>query len=238
MRQGSIHVAFVLSGVAGLAYEVIWSRYLGLYVGHSAYAQVLVLTVSLGGMAVGSLATAGRSKTLAEPLRWYAAAEGLLALFGLAFHTLFIFATDFSYGVLFPALGSAGAVGAGRWAIAGLLIFPQAVILGTTFPLMAAGLVRGSENRPGDGVAQAYLLNTLGGAAMRVLAHRVARPPWYIRRSSVLKRGGSRPGHVLDRLEGIQHRGRAAPRLRDHFGLERPLRRHAAFGLIHSSVVW
>lgn len=165
MRQGSIHVAFVLSGVAGLAYEVIWSRYLGLYVGHSAYAQVLVLTVYLGGMAVGSLATAGRSKTLAEPLRWYAAAEGLLALFGLAFHTLFIFATDFSYGVLFPALGSAGAVGAGRWAIAGLLIFPQAVILGTTFPLMAAGLVRGSENRPGDGVAQAYLLNTLGGAA-------------------------------------------------------------------------
>jgi hypothetical protein len=29
-------VAFVLSGGAGLIYESIWSRYLGLFVGHSA----------------------------------------------------------------------------------------------------------------------------------------------------------------------------------------------------------
>jgi spermidine synthase len=165
LRQSSIRAAFLISGMAGLVYEVLWSRYLGLYVGHGAYAQVLVLSVYLGGMAVGSLAVAERSKTLTEPLRWYAAAEGLLALFGLAFHVLFVFATDLSYSVLFPALGNAAAVGAGRWAIAGLLILPQAIILGTTFPLMAAGLVRNSENRPGDGVAQAYLLNTLGGAA-------------------------------------------------------------------------
>ena len=32
-------VVFVLSGAAGLVYESIWTRYLGLFVGHSAYAQ-------------------------------------------------------------------------------------------------------------------------------------------------------------------------------------------------------
>jgi len=37
--------AFILSGVAGLVYESIWSRYLGLFVSHSAYAQVIVLVI-------------------------------------------------------------------------------------------------------------------------------------------------------------------------------------------------
>src|SRR3954462_11037949 len=43
---------FTLSGVAGLAYELVWTRYLALLVGHAAYAQVLVLAVYLGGTAV------------------------------------------------------------------------------------------------------------------------------------------------------------------------------------------
>ena len=45
---------FVLSGAAGLIYESIWSRYLGLFVGHSAYAQVIVLVIFLGGMSAGA----------------------------------------------------------------------------------------------------------------------------------------------------------------------------------------
>ena len=63
---------FVLSGAAGLIYESIWARYLGLFVGHSAYAQVLVLVIFLGGMSVGALAAGRRTAALREPLRWYA----------------------------------------------------------------------------------------------------------------------------------------------------------------------
>ena len=61
--------AFALSGLAGLIYELAWTRYLALLVGHSAFAQVLVLAVFLGGTAVGSLLVAERSRTLARPLR-------------------------------------------------------------------------------------------------------------------------------------------------------------------------
>lgn len=161
----AIQLAFLLSGVAGLTHEVLWSRYLGLFVGHSAYAQVLVLAVYLGGMAIGSLAIADRSRRLRSPLRWYAGIEAVLALFGVAFHWMYLGVTDLSYEVLFPALGSASLVGSVRWALAGLLILPQAILLGATFPLMAAGLVRDDESRPGRGVATAYLYNTLGGAA-------------------------------------------------------------------------
>jgi hypothetical protein len=45
---------FVLSGAAGLMYESIWTRYLGLFVGHGAYAQLLVLVIFLGGMSLGA----------------------------------------------------------------------------------------------------------------------------------------------------------------------------------------
>ncbi len=50
-----LFLAFAASGMAGLIYEVIWSRYLALFVGHSAYAPVLVIAVYLGGLALGAL---------------------------------------------------------------------------------------------------------------------------------------------------------------------------------------
>lgn len=165
-----MYAAFVLSGIAGLVYEVLWTRYLGLYVGHSAYAQVLVLVVYLGGMAVGSLAVSDLSRRLREPLKWYAIAEIVLALFGLIFHGLFVFVTELSYDIVFPALANAQLVGSARWAVAGGLILPQAVLLGATFPLMVAGLVRSDPGHPGRNVAHVYLMNTLGGAAGVLLA--------------------------------------------------------------------
>ena len=109
--ERGLYVAFLTSGIAGLVYEVLWSRYLGLYVGHTAYAQVLVLGVYLGGMALGALIVADLSKRVASPFRWYAMAELGLAAFGLLFHPIFTGVTDFSYEVLFPAVGSAQLVG-------------------------------------------------------------------------------------------------------------------------------
>ncbi|MGD8870031.1 MAG: hypothetical protein PVJ80_00500 [Gemmatimonadota bacterium] len=166
----SLYLAFVVSGVAGLVYEVLWTRYLGLYVGHSAYAQVLVLAVYLGGMALGAMLVGGASPRIGNPLRWYASAEALLAVAGFVFHPLFRLASDFSYDTLFPAIGSAGLVGSARWGMAGLMILPQAMVLGATFPLMAAAIVRADVTHPGRAVARVYLWNTLGGAAGVLLA--------------------------------------------------------------------
>ena len=60
LLQLMLTVAFVLSGAAGLIYESIWSRYLGLFVGHSAYAQTIVLVIFLGGMSAGAAWVARR----------------------------------------------------------------------------------------------------------------------------------------------------------------------------------
>ena len=94
------YIIFILSGAAGLIYESIWARYLGLFVGHTAYSQVLVLTIFLGGMAIGAMIIGERSKKLRDPLRGYAFAE--LALNGAIILTTAVGTTT----VLTSAVGS------------------------------------------------------------------------------------------------------------------------------------
>lgn len=165
-----LYLAFVVSGAAGLIYELVWTRYLALLVGHSAYAQVLVIAVYLSGLAAGALLIGDRSRSLRRPLVWYAAVEASLALAGLLYHPVFTGVTGLAYDSIFPALAGTRTLGAVKWGFAVLLILPQATLLGTTFPLMTAGLLRRFPPRAGRSVALLYFANTIGGAAGILLA--------------------------------------------------------------------
>lgn len=157
-------VVFVLSGGAGLIYESIWSRYLGLFVGHSAYAQIIVLAIFLGGMSAGALLIGKHSHRMREPLLGYAAVELIVGGIGLVFHPIFKFVTDFTYdSLLSPVAGGAGVIVI-KWTIAALLILPQSVLLGMTFPLMTAGTIRRVRGRTGHTLALLYFANSLGAA--------------------------------------------------------------------------
>ncbi len=170
-------IVFVLSGAAGLIYESIWTRYLGLLVGHSAYAQVIVLVIFLGGMSAGATFASRRSARLAEPLLWYAVIELAVGVIGLFFHDLFRVASGFAYSTLFPALAGATLLVVAKWTLAALLILPQSVLLGATFPLMSAGLIRRLGRDPGDPSAASgrvlgilYFANSIGAAGGVLLA--------------------------------------------------------------------
>ena len=102
--QYLLYGVFILSGAAGLIYESIWSRYLGLFVGHTAYAQIIVLTIFLGGMSVGAWAVGKRSERLTEPLIAYAWLELAIGAVGLVFHDIFVWTTSAAYDAIFPAL--------------------------------------------------------------------------------------------------------------------------------------
>lgn len=162
---------FICSGAAGLLYETIWSRYLGLFVGHSADAQVIVLVIFLGGMSAGAALVARYSARLRDPLRWYAGIELAVGAYGLAFHALFERATAFAYGTIFPAVTGTAALAPTKWALAALLILPPSVLLGATFPLMSAAALRRLP-RPADAAARhdgrvlglLYFANSLGAA--------------------------------------------------------------------------
>ncbi|MDP1890206.1 MAG: fused MFS/spermidine synthase [Gemmatimonadaceae bacterium] len=174
LLQLMLTVAFVLSGAAGLIYEAIWSRYLGLFVGHSAYAQTIVLVIFLGGMSAGAAWVARRSATLTSPLMWYARAEAACGVLGLVFHGAFGVVTAFCYDTLFPALPGGTVLLVVKWVIAALLILPQSVLLGTTFPLMSAGFLRAAspDGHTGSGkvLANLYFANSFGAAVGVLIA--------------------------------------------------------------------
>jgi predicted membrane-bound spermidine synthase len=159
-----LYLVFILSGAAGLVYESIWARYLGLFVGHAAYAQILTIGIFLGGMALGAMLIGSRTERLADPLKWYALIELAAGAVGLFFHEIYGGVTGFAYENLFPMMGNGIALTLTKWLIAGGLILPQSILLGTTFPLMGAGVIRRYGEQPGRTLAILYFANSLGAA--------------------------------------------------------------------------
>jgi predicted membrane-bound spermidine synthase len=159
-----LYSVFVLSGAAGLIYESIWTRYLGLFVGHDAYAQILVLVIFLGGMAGGAMLVSRRSERMRRPLHGYVAVELAAGCLGLVFHEAFETVTGWAYASLFPWLAGTTLLTAAKWGIAGALILPQSVLLGMTFPLMSAGVLRLTRGEPGRTLSLLYFANSLGAA--------------------------------------------------------------------------
>jgi spermidine synthase len=169
-RQATLYLAFFLSGAAALAYESVWTRYLGLLVGHDAYAQVLVLVIFLGGMSGGAALIARHTTRIRHPLVGYALIEAIVGVLALGFHGVFQFTSTFAYDTVFPALADSPLLGTVKWGMAALLILPQSILLGTTFPLMSAGIIRLWPSQPGRILSWLYFTNSLGGAVGVLLA--------------------------------------------------------------------
>ncbi len=155
---------FVVSGFTGLIYESIWSHYLQLFLGHAAYAQALVLAIYMGGMALGSWLVARQSVRIRRLLAGYVLVEGLIGALGIAFHPLFIAATDLSFASVIPAIQSPWLTECYKWGLGTVLILPQSVLLGMTFPLISGGLIRRWPEHPGRTLALLYFTNSLGAA--------------------------------------------------------------------------
>lgn len=155
---------FTISGFSGLIYEAIWSHYLKLFLGHAAYAQTLVLAIFMGGMALGSWVMARYSTRIPNLLLGYAIVEGIIGLLGLVFHPTSVGATSWVFESVLPQMDSATAAQAVKWSVGALLILPQSILLGMTFPLMSGAIVRRFPERSGETLAMLYFTNSLGAA--------------------------------------------------------------------------
>ncbi len=151
----------VASGAAGLIYEILWVRQLALIFGVSSFAIATVLAVFMGGLALGS-ALFGRWVDRGQrPLRWYAALEigigvwGLLSPLGLA-------ALDPIYIALYPAIRSAEWVGVLlKFLLAAAVLLPPATLMGGTLPVLSRFVVR-RLGEVGWRVGTLYASNTVG----------------------------------------------------------------------------
>jgi spermidine synthase len=122
-------------------------------------------------MAVGSFLVGRYSERLRNPLISYAVVEAAVGLLGLLFHPTFRAVSAAAYDSIFPALvSSPGAQSAVKWLLAAALILPQSILLGATFPLISAGILRRWGSRPGSILSWLYASNSFGAAVGVLLA--------------------------------------------------------------------
>ena len=175
--ERALLLLFVASGFAGLVYQAIWSHYLGLILGHAAYAQTLVLAIFMGGMAAGAWLVSARGGRWSGLIRSYAIVELIIGATALVFHPLFVAYMEVSQNTILPAMQSESAIRLWQWGSAALLIAPQSVLLGMTFPLMSGGYLRVSPHQDGEILGGLYFTNSIGAAA-GALAATFLLLPW------------------------------------------------------------
>lgn len=168
---------FVASGFAGLVYQSLWSHYLGLSLGHAAYAQTLVLAIFMGGMALGAWLVSRFGAGWRRLILAYAVVEIVIGLAGLLFHPVFVGYLGFTQDTVYPALDATWAVRGWQWGSAALLIAPQSILLGMTFPLMSGGYLRVAPRADGEILGGLYFTNSIGAAA-GALAATFLLLPW------------------------------------------------------------
>jgi spermidine synthase len=160
--RNSLFAVFALSGFSGLIYESIWSHYFKLLLGHASYAQTLVLCIFMGGMALGAGICGRITKQLRSPLLAYAGVELALGIMALGFDPAFRSITDWLLESVAPSSSSALIFELQKWAIAAAMILPACVLLGATFPLISAGVLRLNPSSAGNTMGWLYFTNSLG----------------------------------------------------------------------------
>lgn len=158
MQRRLLLFCLVLSGAAGLSYELLWIRLLTLSFGSTTLSFSTVLAVFFGGLALGSWLVTKLFDRISDPLRAYAIIELAMGALGLLLYPLLS-----SLGPLFaridPGQGLAAALV--RLACAAPLLLVPTVLMGATLPLASKALIR-SDREVGRDTSLIYGANTLG----------------------------------------------------------------------------
>lgn len=156
---------FALSGFTGLIYESVWSHYLKLFLGAAAFAQSFVLAAFMGGLALGAWLASRWSARLKNLLAVYGWIEAAIGVAALIFHECYLLLTGVSLDQVIPALGSPATVEIYKYTLCAVLIVPQTVLLGFTFPLLSGAVIRRGPEASGHHLAMLYFTNSIGAAA-------------------------------------------------------------------------
>lgn len=157
-----VYVLVFLSGFAGLVYQVLWMKQLGLLFGSTSHAAAATLAAFFAGLAAGSWFWGRRAQGMKNPLRVYVWLE-----VGIAATALSYFVILGIYYRIYPALyqnvASSLLLLTAKFALALLLVFPPAFFMGGTIPVMGQHVIRGLSTF-GTTSALLYGINTLGAA--------------------------------------------------------------------------
>jgi spermidine synthase len=156
--------ALACSGLAGLVYEIAWTRLLTLHLGHTTAAVSTVTAAFMCGLGLGGLVGSRVAPRLnaRQALRAYALLELLVALSALSMAGLLtLLAPLFAWAYGEDGGGSVFSIVRIVCAFAALLV--PSLALGATFPI-AVRVGVASPTRPGGPAGRIYAANTAGAA--------------------------------------------------------------------------
>lgn len=171
-----IGALFFLSGAAGLVYQVLWMRSLGLFLGSDMYGIAIILGTFMGGLAVGSFFGGRAAERVERPLIWYGLVEIGIGVFALLVPTLLQLlepALRAVYPDSFPVTG--GLYQTARVVLSAVTVLVPTTLMGATLPLILRHFVR-SRSTLGETAALFYGINTLGALAGTMAAGFVLLP--------------------------------------------------------------
>ena len=158
---GIIYLLFFLSGVAALIYEVLWVRYLSLIFGGSHLAVTTVLSVFMGGLALGSYTIGRKIGNYKKLLRLYGFLEIGVAVSALAFVALI----NIYPSIYIPLAQIAGSspvyLSIIRVTFAIIALIVPTTLMGGTLPVLSS-FITGRIQGLGSRLSFLYGFNTIG----------------------------------------------------------------------------
>ena len=154
---------FVCSGFAGLLYEVVFAKHLGVIFGGTALAAYTVMATYMGGMALGTWLGGIVADRVRSPLKWYALFEAAIGAYALTTPTLFKWIEHIYVVLAADVRPDAPTLTLWRILLGVAVLGIPTILMGTTLPIMFKFL-RGHLPGRGNIIAGLYTANIIGAA--------------------------------------------------------------------------
>lgn len=151
---GTLSLLFLLSGAAGLIYQVTWQRLLFAAFGSDLASVTIIVSAFMAGLGLGALAGgAAADRWPARALDLFAGCEALIGLYGLASPALLLWGGRAFVAAPMPVVGLVNFA----------LVLLPALLMGATLPVLVSHVARRWRN-VGRATGQLYAVNTFGAA--------------------------------------------------------------------------
>ncbi len=180
-----VSVCFFFSGAAGLVYEIVWMRMLGLIFGHTVFAITAVLAAFMAGLAFGSFLFGRLIDRRGRPLQLYGLLEVGIGLYVLAMPFLFQ-GMQTTYLWLYRSLDlSFLSFALMQFALVFVVLLIPTTLMGASLPVLVKFFVDRVEDL-GRKIGDLYALNTFGAVVGSAAAGFILLPTIGVKGTTML----------------------------------------------------
>ena len=148
-------IAFALSGMTALIYEVVWSRPLQLIFGSTIYAVSTILTTFFMGFALGAYIFRNLADRIKSPVKMFALLELGIGLYGLVILYLFKIMP-----VIYLSLAEIPGIQFIQFLVLFLILIIPTTLFGATWPVVNKIYI--DSKNLGKDAGKLYSFNSLG----------------------------------------------------------------------------